>query len=115
MLQIIFHLIGDYVTQNHWMASKKTLNTNEGALACWIHALMYSAPFLLIGSTDAFWVIFITHYFIDHYRLAKYFIQLRDWNFTGKELQPPFLSVWLLIICDNTFHITINYLSLKYL
>lgn len=28
---------------------------------------------------------------------------------------PPFLSVWLLIIADNTLHLLINHLSLNYL
>lgn len=28
---------------------------------------------------------------------------------------PAFLAVWLLIIADNTLHLTINYLALKYL
>lgn len=29
--------------------------------------------------------------------------------------QPPWLSTWLLIIADNTLHLTINYLALRYL
>lgn len=28
---------------------------------------------------------------------------------------PPFLAVWLLIIADNTLHLLINFLALKYL
>ena len=28
---------------------------------------------------------------------------------------PPFLAVWLMIIADNTMHLTINYLSLRFL
>lgn len=115
MLQLLFHLWGDYVTQNHWMASTKVKNTAEGYLSCLVHTILYSAPFLLLTqSYDAMLIIFWSHYWIDKLRLAKYVIQLRDWNFTGKELQPPYLSVWLMIIADNTFHITINYLAIKY-
>lgn len=28
---------------------------------------------------------------------------------------PPFLAVWLLIAADNTLHLAINYISIKYL
>jgi hypothetical protein len=28
---------------------------------------------------------------------------------------PAFLSVWLMIIADNTIHLAINFLSMKYL
>lgn len=28
---------------------------------------------------------------------------------------PPWMAVWLLIIADNTLHLTINYLALRYL
>lgn len=28
---------------------------------------------------------------------------------------PPFMAVWLMIITDNTIHLTINYLSLRFL
>lgn len=120
MTQLIFHLIGDYITQNEWMANTKTKNTLAGALACYIHAMTYSLPFLFIGSYTAVVVIFITHYFIDRERLAIYLIKLKNWNWKSKNYgfnddTPVWLSTWLLIIIDNIMHIVCNYLALKYL
>ena len=81
-MQLFLHMIGDYITQNEWMALTKTKNTFQGYLACLIHSLLYSLPFLLIGSFQAVLIIFLTHFIIDKYRLAKYFIKLRNWNFS---------------------------------
>ena len=53
MLQFFLHMIGDYVTQNDWMATAKTKNSKEGYLACLIHSVLYSLPFLIIGSWKA--------------------------------------------------------------
>lgn len=127
MLQAIFHLWGDYITQSSWMANTKTKPTMEGFWACLIHCTLYTIPFLFIGSFQACMTIFITHYFIDSYRLAKYVNAFKNatyghngWNIpdtsTGyAEETPVWLSTWLLFITDNTLHVTINYLSLKYL
>ncbi len=118
MLQLLFHLWGDYITQNHWMANKKVLFTNEGWLACLTHCTLYSIPFAFIASPAAFSVIFLTHFFIDKFRLAKYVNQLKNWSFTPTgfpEGTPPFLAVWLMFIVDNILHVTINYAAILYL
>lgn len=84
-----------------------------------IHALVYSLPFLFICFNPFWFVIFITHYFIDRYRLARYWIRFinRTDNFDNfgypKDL-PVFLSMWLLFIVDNTMHIIINSLSIYF-
>lgn len=117
-MQLFLHMVGDYLTQNHWMANKKVLNTKEGYFACLIHCLLYALPFLFIGSLNAIAVIFVTHFLIDKYRLAKYVIQLKNWHFEGIGFPsdaPPFISVWILFIVDNLIHISINYLALTYL
>ena len=114
MIQLLFHIMGDYVTQNNWMAQKKVLFTNEGWIACWIHAFVYSLPFMFIAPSYQSWlVIFLTHFFIDKFRLAKYWIKLVNYGYYSDS--PIWLSTWILIIVDNFFHITINYLSLTYL
>jgi len=150
VIQLILHLIGDYVTQSDWMAQNKTKH-HEPALA---HALVYSVPFLLIGSWTAWFVIFSTHFLIDRYRLARYvcwaknqilspalvdlffgfrypgtraemeaqdddapqFQSWKDCEGTGYHKDSPaWLSVWLMIACDNTLHLLINWLALRYL
>lgn len=135
MEQLILHLIGDYITQSDWMANGKT----SKYLPAMVHATVYSLPFLLLRpSWIAFSVILITHFFIDRFRLAKYvvyaknFIGTPHWNDGSGECgcklswadcsatgypskTPPFLAIWLMIIADNTMHLSINYLSLRFL
>jgi len=118
MIQLLLHAWGDYITQNDWMATNKTKSTLKGWVAVIIHATIYSLPFLFIGSFNAVFVIWITHLLIDKFRLANYVLQLKNWTFTPNGFPdgtPPFLTVWVMIIVDNTIHITINYLALYFL
>lgn len=119
MIQLFLHMIGDYITQNHWLANTKVKNSLIGYLACFIHVLLYSLPFLAIGSFQAVGVIFITHYLIDKFRLAKYIVMVKNWTFdtpTGfPKGAPDYIAVWILFIVDNILHVIINYLALKYL
>lgn len=123
MNELILHLIGDYVTQSDWMANEKT-KRHWPALA---HAVVYSLPFLLIGSMAAFAVILSTHFLVDRYRLARFVVFAK--NLMGSPLptwsdckatgypseRPAWLAVWLLIAADNTIHLAINHLALLYL
>jgi hypothetical protein len=112
ILGFLFHLLGDYVFQNNWMAQNKV----KSFWPAYIHALIYSIPFLFL--TGSGWmVIFITHYYIDRYRLASYWIKLVNWNWESKNHgfdnnTPAYLSTWVMIIVDNTFHIVINSLTI---
>lgn len=124
MEQLLLHLIGDYVTQTDWMASEKTKRNTAAAT----HAVVYSLPFLLLSpSALAFAVILVSHYFIDRYRLARYVVFAKNWV-TNPSLRwadcsgtgypgatPPWLAVWLMIIADNTLHLSINYAALRWL
>lgn len=140
MTPLILHLIGDYVTQSDWMAQNKT----KCSFAAWCHASVYSLPFLFIGSLWAFYVILITHFFIDRFRLARYVVWAKNFlaprwigyveseadnnpvlvrNHPWESCQgtgyhrsaEPWLAVWLMIAADNTLHLAINALSLNYL
>lgn len=119
MLQLLLHLIGDYLTQTSWMANNKT---NKWAPAI-VHGLVYSIPFLFFFGWKSWIVIVTTHIFIDRFRLIKYILRLREWNFKnewgfkteGENALPPFMWVWLMIIADNTVHLLINYISIYYL
>jgi len=116
-LSLLFHLVGDYLLQNSWIANNKTKKTWIALL----HAGLYTALFYFItGFTLALFVIFSTHFLIDRFRLAVYWIKLVNWswgktNFGYGEKTPPFLSTWLMIIIDNTFHIIINTISILFL
>lgn len=164
-LAFIAHLVGDYMLQNHWMATRKTSSSIPAA----VHVLLYVLPFLVLTQDwRAIAVIGGTHFLIDRFRLAKYWVEFwgngvegqvigRLMRLRGYELAevlvkpyekqtrwvkrealkrhkyvlaqegifgahaqlaqnslpriepaPPFLSVWLLILVDNTMHLAIN-------
>lgn len=134
MTQLLLHLWGDYILQSDWMAKGKT----SWWFPCSVHVLFYSAGFLLLHpSWLAMLVVAGTHYLIDRYRLARLVVYVKNWipakpEFWRKnwgpvfwyhtltptgypEGTPDFMAVWLLIIADNTLHLTINYLALRYL
>jgi hypothetical protein len=127
MLQLILHLIGDYLLQSDWMALNKTKCSKAAAA----HAITYSLPFLILEpSLAAFLVICITHFFIDRFRLARYVVyaknlilgpkkyrhKWKDCKETGYHKDvPQWLSLWLLVASDNTIHLLINWAALSYL
>jgi hypothetical protein len=119
MLQLLLHLLGDFITQNNWMAKNKAKQTLEGWMACLTHCAVYSVPFFLIAGFLTVFVIFITHFLIDKFSLAKYVCRIKNWCFTtdhGYAVDtPPWLAVILVMIVDNTMHISINYFAITYL
>lgn len=137
MLQLIFHGIGDYLLQNHWMAINKKKKGWTGFWACQVHCITYTLPFLFIATWQQALTIYISHFIIDRTRIVDYFIAFKNnvkkyktveesklifgqmgydiSNFGYKKDVPIYLSMWLYIITDNVFHIICNYLSLTYL
>lgn len=122
--QILCHLIGDYIIQSDWMAQEKTKKN----LAAATHAASYTIPFMFLTTNIyALLIICLTHFLIDRFRLARYICFVKNmlspkeyrykWSEakgTGyKDSSPAWLSVWLLIIADNTMHILINGLALS--
>ncbi len=109
--QIVAHLVGDYLVQSHWMATEKT----KKSVAAAVHAICYTLCFLFITQNIAtLAIIGGTHFLIDRYRLARYVVWAKNGcrgpvTATGyADDVPAWLSVWLLIIADNTLHILIN-------
>ena len=128
MPELLCHLFGDYILQNHWMANTKT----RSWVAALVHALFYTLPFLLLTLDPvALAVICGTHALIDRYRLAFYWVNFWGVGVEGEvvpllrrasgvrgqpvEPAPPFIEFWLCILVDNTAHLTINHLALYYL
>jgi len=119
-MQILLHFIGDYIIQNHWMSVNKKAKGFKGFMACLIHCASYSLPFLFIGSIPAVLVIFGTHFLIDRTNIVAWFIAAKNGTFHIRnagfpEDTPKWLSVWLLIIIDNIFHVVCNMLALHFL
>jgi len=121
MEQLLCHLVGDYILQSHTMAINKRSDVRWAIY----HGITYTLPFILIASSNALFVIAFTHVIIDHLGIANYITSYKNYvfgTFNAKALSevypettPPFLGVWLCIILDNTLHLLINYLSIKYL
>lgn len=124
MEQLLLHLFGDYVTQTDKMAREKT----RSHFYAFIHASVYAPPFVLLNpSMTALAVIWLSHYLIDRYRLARFLIYAKNWlhepslrwkdcNNSGyPKDKPQFLAVWLMIITDNFMHLSINWAALRWL
>ena len=138
MEQLLLHGLGDFFLQSDWMALNKKKPGFIGWLAVSVHSVLYTIPFLLITqSWVALSIIGFTHLIIDRTELVARYIWLRNWfglpwldtgekkviNRTWSEdksncgfdiSRPPFISIWLYIICDNLLHLAINYFAIKY-
>ena len=130
MIQILAHLWADFVFQpNKW-----ALNKRKDIRYAFLHSLQYGLVywlfFALFGtqiSLDAMLLIVVTHIFIDRYYPARWLIfgknrlvepslKWNDCSSTGYPSEiPKWLSMWLLIIVDNTMHLTINEIALRLL
>lgn len=117
--QVLAHAVGDYVIQSDWMADNKT----RRSVAAGVHAVTYTLPFLFLTQSPLA-LVFIagTHFLIDRFRLARWVVWAKNWDFrapittTGyPESKPPFLAVWLLIIADNVMHVICNGAALRWL
>lgn len=131
MIQLILHLWGDYIFQPEKWAMNKRKSIRYAAY----HGITYGLLFLLAGyllpnfscSLYAFLVITITHILIDRTYPARHLIFAKNWlgglrvkwgaaKKTGyPNTTPDWLAVWLMIIVDNTLHLTINYAALALL
>lgn len=124
----LLHLLGDYILQTDWMAINKT----KRMYPAFVHGFVYSVPFYIAfhPSWNAWLTICFSHVLIDRYRLARFVVYAKNklgnlgnplmtWYKCDQTGYPnsmaPWMSVWLLIIADNTIHLLINYLSLRYL
>lgn len=95
---IFAHLIGDYLIQTDWMASKK----KENSWVCLVHVLTYLVPFLL---TPLNWwqlsLIGVQHFIQDRTTLVENFM-----IYTGKrQFTKAPNAPWSLILLDNILHI----------
>jgi len=124
--QFFAHLVGDFLLQSDYMA----LNKKDRILPCLIHVLLYTVPFLfLTRSPLALLVIMGTHFAIDHWGPHRHFIWAKNQLFAPKAARktwdecrftgfspdrPVWLSVWLSIVVDNTAHLIINGLAIRF-
>lgn len=127
MIQLFLHLLGDYFLQNDWMAVNKSKYSLLGYLTCFIHCTLYAIPFgLYYHNWVLAFLIYITHFLVDKFSLAKYWTKLVNchWKVEDNTIQeklgfsasrPEYLVVWLHIIRDNAVHLMGNYFIIVYL
>src|SRR5271167_1883923 len=74
------HFVGDYLLQNQWMATRKSLKGMPGHIACTIHVLLYTfAVALFVGWHPLFLLIVaIPHWIIDRWSLANYILRAKN-------------------------------------
>ncbi len=125
--QLLAHAVGDYVLQSDWMATEKT----KKSVAALAHVVTYALPFLLLTQSPiVLGFIAGTHFVIDRWRLARYVVWVKNWIAPAGARTPPWkectatgyapdrpvwLAVWLLIIADNTMHVLLNGIALRWL
>lgn len=124
MKELLAHLMGDYVFQNNWEANKKT----SSWLPAISHAAKYTACFVPVTRNwKALAIIGGTHLVIDHFRLAIPLMWAKNQvgvpseeryeysraNAGYREDTPVWLSTWLMIIADNSLHMTINHVAIE--
>ncbi|MDT3399890.1 DUF3307 domain-containing protein [Streptomyces sp. B1866] len=123
---LLAHLVGDFVLQSAWMAEEKI----KRWLPAVLHGLLYGLPFLfLTRSPVALALIAGTHIVLDRYRAARYLVWLRNllapagrrpaWAEARTNYGSPLnisrgLARALLIVTDNTVHLSINFAALAW-
>jgi len=124
--QFVAHLVGDYLLQSDWMAQGKTARH----LPAFAHAFAYGLPFLCLRPSLAAWAVIVaSHFLLDRWRLARYVCWAKNflaprganapwaecWSTGSPNDRPAWLSVWLMILADNTIHLLINGAALRWL
>ena len=145
MEQLILHLFGDYVTQSDWMASRKTTDSVAAAAHAIVYSLPFlflgpsplafavilSTHFLIDRFRLARYVCYAKNYLAPAWTMEYRWVSETDtyvrepkhWWYrwvdcetTGyHKSRPDWLAVWLLIAADNTLHLAINHLALRFL
>lgn len=118
-IQLILHLLGDFILQNDEVRLHKKDKNLTGLLYCIFHCITYGIVFLFITNWLGALLIAISHFLIDRWNIVGKFIKYKNGasnlkNFGYSEDRPMFMSVWLYIIQDNALHLMCNYLIIKY-
>lgn len=93
------HLIGDYIIQTDWMATKKRVSS----VHCLIHAVSYLLPFLLCNIPALALVLIGSEHFVqDRFGLARLFMRYTD----HEEFATGALAPWSVVVTDNILHLT---------
>jgi hypothetical protein len=95
---VVAHMIGDYLLQNKWMATRK----RAFLLPCLVHVALYALAVAVICRWFDWRLLVVagTHFLMDRYGLAA---KWRQW-FSGDQELP-----WI-ITADNSVHLLVLWL-----
>lgn len=143
--QLVAHLVGDYILQSHWMATEKTKHAVAALAHAICYTLPFllltqspAALAVIAGSHFvidrwrlARYVVWLKNWLgLPTYKLGPRNCHAsincvvdelpnKPWsecsNTGYPDETPPWLSVWLLIVADNTIHVLCNAAALRFL
>lgn len=106
---VVGHFVGDFILQTDQQARLKATDVN----ACFLHVASYTFAVLLftgwlflppVDCTLMAIAVFVPHFIIDHFRLARWFVENRSPGLKRFE--------WSVFVIDFTFHLVCLYLAL---
>ncbi len=95
MNPFVAHLIGDFILQNEWMATKKI----QSSFVCMVHVLVYLVPFLLCHLQ--WWQIALIG--AQHFVADRKMLFISFWMRVWKRVPPENWNLRLYV--DQTFHL----------
>jgi len=77
---VLGHFVGDYVFQNQWMATRKSLPGMPGHVACTVHVLLYTLAVALFTGWHPLFLLAVgvPHWVIDRWSLASYILKFKN-------------------------------------
>lgn len=142
-LMLLGHCIGDFALQPQKLALNKKASGYRGLSLCMVHCFIYTCTIIatMCLSTDFrdmlfsleshllqrfFIIMYLTHHMIDRTTFIDKYMRLmkiRSWNtdidledgtITPKECITISFGTIVYIVIDNTFHLILMYLTLKF-
>jgi hypothetical protein len=129
---ILGHFIADYLLQPKEMATLKSKNTIEGWYTCICHCTIYTIVVcLMMGIFSPWWIVivFASHFFIDKFSLAEYWLKFIKGRSIESTIQQYYMtdfddlhcveiykvsfSTLVYTIVDNTWHILLMWAGYK--
>lgn len=103
MAFLVGHLLGDFMFQNDWMASRKNVSTWH----CLVHVLIYSTIVTLCvhlyhgaSSPRLFLLIAVPHFIIDRFGLPRRWMRFYGQNYFAVGPMSP----WSIVAVDQAMH-----------
>ena len=100
------HFVGDYLSQNEWLAINKSGPGVKGHVACTIHVLLYTLAIAAFTSWNLAYllVVFWPHWLIDRTGFAWHFLALKNGSYVKDKVNPNPWVPPVYIFNDNTLH-----------